>query len=133
MKGEMELEFVFKMLLYVVVIVVVISLLTVFRKDILTALNLCKVFPQGCQAGECKTSEVSQSVIDSSALKRYCDLCWGSTGSKNYGENCLCFILKGSYSPVEFASQNCILNCNKQASAVLFQYDNLLGKVFIKC
>ena len=134
MRGEMELEFVFKMFIYVVVILVVISLITVFRKDILTALNLCKLFPQACQeAGECKTSEVSQSVIDSSVLKIYCDFCWDKTGSKKYGENCLCFILKGSYSPVEFANQNCLLDCDKQASAVLFQYDYLLGKVFIKC
>ena len=129
----MELEFVFKMFIYVVVILVVISLITVFRKEILNSLNLCQIFPQGCQSGECKTSEVSEAIIDSNALKKYCDSCWGKTGSKKYGENCLCFILKGNFTPLTFSSQNCLLDCSKQATAVLINYDYLLGKVFIKC
>lgn len=130
----MELEYVFKMFLYIVVILVVISLIVTFRKQILTYLKLCDFLPQGCQQQiDCATYQVTEKTIDANTLRKYCSLCWDKTGQKDYRKDCLCYIVSGSYSPVEFANQNCELKCDKTVTSVFFAYDNLLEKVYIKC
>jgi hypothetical protein len=134
MKG-MAIEFIFKMFLYVVVILVVISLIIHFREEILTTLNLCDYVPGGCQKREeCTPIQSTETSITEIVLKKYCDLCWLKTGEKNYPKDCICYIVKGSFSPSTFTlSDYCDLRCNKEATSVIFTYNQLLKKVLIEC
>jgi hypothetical protein len=134
MKGQVVLEYPFQMFLYIVVILVVISLIITFRTQILTYLKLCDYLPQGCQSQqECSTFQTKETTIDTSVLTKYCNLCWDKTGKIDYGKDCLCYIVSGSYSPITFTNKNCELKCDKQATAVFFAYDNLLKEISIKC
>lgn len=133
MKG-MALELVFKMFLYIVVIMVVISLIIFFRDSIISALNLCQFLPSGCPPKEeCPTIEVTEGQITSSTIDKYCSLCWSKTGAKNYGKNCLCYVVKGDFSPFAYSNPNCELKCSKPATSLIFTYDSLLRKINIGC
>lgn len=129
----MILEYPFKIFLYVIVIIVVIGLIVTFRNQILTSLNLCQFIPQGCQQQECYTYEVSEAAMNEAVLKKYCDLCWGKTGKIDYGKDCLCYVVRGSYSSITFTYENCELKCTTGATSLLFAYDGLLKKIYIKC
>lgn len=135
MKGQMELEYPFKIFLYVVVILVVIGLIVTFRNQILTYLKLCQYTPQGCSEQErCTTISSKETTITATELKKYCDRCWDRTGRKEYKDDCLCYVVTGSYSPTAFTDENCELKCdNADATSLLFSYDGLLQKIYIKC
>jgi hypothetical protein len=133
MKGQMVLEYPFNIFLYAIVIIVVIGLIISFRNQIISSLNLCQFIPQGCQQQECSTIEATETAIDEDVLRKYCDLCWSKTGKMEYKKDCLCYVVRGSYSPVAFAYENCELDCSKDATSVLFAYDSLLKKIYIKC
>jgi hypothetical protein len=134
MKGQMVLEYPFNIMLYVVVILVVIGIIIAFKDQIITSFNLCQFTPQGCGSPQqCSTNQASEPTIDSAVLKKYCDLCWRTTGYVNYNKDCLCYVVSGSFSPVAFTNDNCELNCNKQANSLMFSYDRFLKKVYIKC
>ena len=134
MKGQMVLEYPFKIFIYIVVVLVVISLIITFMNQILTSLNLCQFTPQGCQQQqECSTIEAAEIAINEAVLRKYCSFCWDKTGKIDYGKDCLCYVVSGSYSPIAFTYENCELNCSKQATSLLFAYDGLLKKIYIKC
>ena len=136
MKGDMALEYPFKLLLYVVVILVVVGLIIAFNKQIREYLVnvLCQLLPQGCQSnGDCTTYDSTETVIDQKVLKYYCDACWTKTGRNEYQKDCLCYIVKGSFTPTTFTNENCELQCTKGASAVLFSYNHFAKTVEIKC
>jgi len=133
MKGQMVLEYPFKIFIYIVVVLVVISLIITFRNQILTSLNLCQFTPQGCQQQECSTIEAAETTINEAVLRKYCNFCWDKTGKIDYKKDCLCYVVRGSYSPIGFTYENCELECDKEATSLLFAYDALLKKIYIKC
>lgn len=133
MKGQIALEYVFQMLIIVVVILVVVSLIIVFRNQILNYLKICDLLPQFCRSQECYTSEMSEQTIDADALNRYCNSCWDKTGKNHYEKDCLCYIVKGSYSPTMFYNKNCDLKCNKTSSSLVFYYDRISKSISITC
>lgn len=132
MKG-LALEYVFKMFLYFVVVVVVLGLIINFRSQIIEALNLCDYIP-GCKREEkCETILAKEAVIDENVLNKYCNLCWSKTGLRDYKENCVCYVVRGSFSPLAFSNQNCELKCNLNSESLIFSYNSLFKKVFIEC
>jgi len=133
MKG-LALEFVFKMFLYVVVVMVVISLIVFFRNSIISALNLCQYLPFTCpQKEECSTLQVTENQITANILDKYCSLCWLKTGEKDYKKDCLCYVVKGSFSPFSYSNQNCELKCSNEATSLIFTYNSLFKKIIIEC
>jgi hypothetical protein len=133
MKG-LALEFVFKMFLYIVVIMVVVGLIVFFRDSIISALNLCQYLPSGCpQKEECSTVQATEAQITASILDKYCNLCWSKTGAKDYQKDCLCYIVKGSFSSFPYSNQNCELKCSNQATSLIFTYSSLFKKIIIEC
>lgn len=134
MKGDMELEYPFKIFLYIVILLVVISFVIHFKDEILSYLNLCQFLPQGCQQAVCSTDEVKESVVDEAKLIKYCDDCWRKTGEGNYNEDCLCSIVKGNFSPIPgFKHDNCELKCDKETSSIILNYNHYLKTVYIEC
>lgn len=134
MKGYMILEYPFKMFLYLVVILVVIGLVLTFRDQIINALNLCQYIPQGCpKQEECPTTQAKEMIIDEAVLRKYCNLCWERVGKGEYKKDCLCFVVSGKYTPIKFEHANCELGCDEEVTSVLFVYDGLLKKIYIKC
>ena len=134
MKGAMELEYPFKVFLYIVVIVVVIGLVITLKDKIYSNINFCYYLPQFCrQNGECSTVQATREVISEATLKEYCNSCWDKTGKKDYKESCMCYIVTGNYSPISFESENCELKCSKSSGFLTFTYDKYLKKVFIDC
>lgn len=131
---EMALEYPFKIFIYVVVAVVVIGLMITFRNQILDFLNLCQFMPQGCEEQrECFTIESTEAIINEASLRKYCDFCWRKTGELDYKKDCLCYVVSGSYSPIPFTHENCVLDCNKDATSVRFSYDSIIKKIYIRC
>jgi len=131
MKGDMVLEYPFKMFLYMVVFLVVVGLILTLSR---THIDFCKFTPQGCENEErCATHESTETVITEAILRKYCDSCWAKTGKIDYKEDCLCYVVTGDYSPISFTYSNCELNCIKNATAIKFSYDSLLKKIQIKC
>ena len=134
MKGAMELEYPFKVFLYIVVILVVVSLVVKFKEKISSAISFCEHLPQFCQQDSaCSTVQATRGVISEATLKEYCNSCWDKTGKKDYKESCMCYIVTGNYSPVSFESENCELNCSKSSGFLTFTYDKYFKKVFIDC
>ena len=134
MKGEMELEYPFKVFLYVVVILVVVSLVITFKQQIASTINFCQHLPQFCQEdSECSTVQVKREVISEAVIREYCNSCWDKTGKKEYGESCMCYIVAGEYSTVNFESENCELRCSKSSGFLSFTYDKYFKEVFIDC
>ena len=96
-------------------------------------LKLPCFFP-GCEGPkECETFRVDESVIDANVLKKYCDLCWERTGKLNYPQDCLCYVIKGSFSPISFSHPNCELKCSSPATAVFIEYRIVDGNITIEC
>lgn len=132
MKG-LALEYVFKMFLYLVVVLVVLGLIINFRNQIIEALNLCQYVP-GCKREEkCETILVKEVMVNENILNKYCNFCWGKTGLKDYKENCLCYVVKGSFSPFAFNNPDCELKCTSDSDILFFKYDSLFKKIFIEC
>ena len=130
MKGFMALEYPFKVLLYLVVIIVVIGIVLVFRKEI-SNINFCWIW--GCQQKACETVRVSESTIDRQVLDKYCELCWGKTGAADLKEDCLCYVVSGSFTPFAYTSQHCDLKCNSDSQFLTFSYSHLPKKILIEC
>ncbi len=131
MKGFMVLEYPFKMLLYLVVIVVVIGIILFFRKEIMSGLNFCWI--GGCHPEPCKTVRVNEASIDTSVLDKYCNLCWQKTGKIGLKEDCLCYVVSGSFTPFAYTSEHCVLKCNSNSQFVTFTYSHLFNQIFIEC
>jgi len=133
MKGEIVLEYPFKIFLYLVVAIVVIGLVVGFRNQILQFFNLCQFIPQGCQRERCSVRLTKEADISKDLLEKYCRLCWDETGKNDYKEDCLCFVVSGKFHPIEFSQENCELICNKDSTSIQFIYYHLLKKIYIKC
>jgi hypothetical protein len=135
MRGSMELEYIFKMLLYIVVILVVIGIIVGIRPEILDALKLCRYLPSGCEEDkECSNLQVSESIITESTLNKYCKFCWDKTGAKEDARDCMCYVVSGSYSPLTASlPEYCELKCNKEATSIWFSYSSLFKKITIGC
>ena len=112
---------------------VVISLIVFFRNSIISALNLCQYLPSGCPQEECSTIQTNEDQITASILDKYCDLCWSKTGAKDYKKDCLCYVVKGNFSPFTYSNQNCELKCSNQATSLIFTYSSLFKKITIEC
>jgi hypothetical protein len=134
-KGQTAaLEFPFKTILYIVVAVVIIGFIITFRDQIIVFLKVCDLVPQACSSqSKCFTNEFTEKTLDQSTLEKYCDGCWEKGGRGTAKEDCLCFIVKGNYSPTVFTNENCELSCDKEAASLLVEYDYLFKKVYIKC
>ncbi|MEM5853190.1 MAG: hypothetical protein QW228_02315 [Candidatus Aenigmatarchaeota archaeon] len=133
MKG-MALEYVFKMFLYVVVVIVVISLIIHFREEISSSLKLCEYLSIGCGEEKCETIQASEDRLEEKVIKKYCDLCWRKTGSKDYGKDCFCYIVSGSFFVNNYnLPEYCEMECRKDATSLIFIYNSLMKKVFVQC
>lgn len=132
--AEMALETVFQMFIYIVVIMVVIGIIIYFRENILSALNLCDYIPGGCpQREECSVIHSTETSITETVLNKYCSFCWGKTGAKNYGKDCICYVVSGTFSPMSYVNEHCELKCSREATSLVFTYNQLFGKIFIEC
>jgi len=130
MKGFMALEYPFKVLLYLAVIIVVIGIVLFFRKQI-SSINFCWIW--GCQQKACETVRVNENIIDQQVLDKYCNLCWQKTGSVDLKEDCICYIVNGSFSPIAYSSEHCNLRCTSNSQFLTFTYSHLFNKVYIEC
>jgi hypothetical protein len=135
MRGAMELEYIFKMVLYIVVILVVIGMIVAIRPQILENLKLCEYLPGGCEKEqECQTLQASESSITEYALNKYCKFCWGKTGAVDAKNDCLCYVVKGNYSAIAASlPEYCELKCGKDATSVMLSYSSLFKKITIGC
>jgi hypothetical protein len=134
MKGQVSLEYPFKMLIYTVVFLVVVGLVVIFREQIVNGLKICQLLPYICkEQNQCSTIEVRQATISETIMKNYCNSCWEKTGKKDSTKDCLCYIVKGIYYPIGFQQENCELKCDKETDTLLFMYDGIRKKVYINC
>jgi hypothetical protein len=126
----MALEYPFKMLLYLVVIIVVIGIILAFRKEI-SSINFCWIW--GCQPKACETVRVNENLIDQQVLDKYCNLCWQKTGAAELKEDCICYIVNGSFTPFTYSSEHCELKCTSASQFITFTYSHLFNNVSIEC
>jgi hypothetical protein len=135
MRGAMELEYIFQMVLYIVVILVVVGIIVAVRPQIIDSLKLCQYLPKGCgEVKKCSSLQSSESMITETSLNKYCKLCWDKTGAKDSTEDCLCYVVSGTYSPATANLPDyCELKCEKEATSLLFSYSQLFKKITITC
>lgn len=135
MKAQMALEEVFKIVIFVVVALIVIGLVINFRDQIVQGLKLCDWSPSSCaKQEECSTNQADEINIDDSVLNRYCDSCWSKSGKVDLDQDCLCYIVKGTFTPlITNLPSYCQLTCNKNTTSILVYYDSVLKIVSIGC
>jgi hypothetical protein len=126
----MALEYPFKILLYVVVIVVVISIILLLRKEV-ASLNFCWIWK--CEEKECKTVRASENFIGKAVIDKYCNLCWQKSGEIELKEDCLCYVVSGSFTPLNYVSEHCELKCNSNSQFLTFTYSSIFKKIFVEC
>jgi hypothetical protein len=113
---------------------VVVSLIIYFRDSIISSLNLCQYLPLGCpKKEECSTLQATEGQITETILDKYCGLCWSRTGAKDLKIDCLCYVVKGDFSPFTYSNQNCELKCSGKTKSLIFAYNSLLKKITIEC
>ena len=83
---------------------------------------------------KCSSLQSSESMITETSLNKYCKLCWDKTGAKDSTEDCLCYVVSGTYSPATANLPDyCELKCEKEATSLLFSYSQLFKKITITC
>ena len=128
----LELEYPIQILILIVTALVVVGIILNLQH---TAINFkfpCFIPPCESQT-EVKMSIASEKVITEDVLKKYCNLCWGKTGAMGYKKDVVCYIVKGSYSPIIFDSENCKLKCFDTVTSVFVSYHFLDKQVTIEC
>ncbi len=132
----MELEYPFKIILYLVVIAVLIGIILSFKSKIM---NFC-FFPPCEKKEECgiETQKVSEKTIDENVIDKYCFLCLSK--SENCQNDKVCYIMSLDES-FDFENdyilvsdpEKCEITCNKNTQLVYFSYNYLEDKVQIGC
>ncbi|MCX8178772.1 MAG: hypothetical protein N3D75_03015 [Candidatus Aenigmarchaeota archaeon] len=129
---SLEMETVFKYLLYTFVVLVIIGILVVFKDKIL---RLCLIPP--CEKDLCdvKTVAVSEPSFQGT-VEKYCDFCYQKANQCK--QDVICYIV--SYdSPVQstfYIPSNtgiCNYQCNKETSTLYFTYSYLSNMVIVGC
>lgn len=134
----MELEYPFKIMLYLAVIVILTGIMATFRSKIT---NLC-FFPPCEKEETCnvKTQPSNENILDSSVLEKYCSLCWEKNKRGECGESSVCNVVSlavpsnpSSYDINPSISQYCSITCSRDVTSFIVQYDRINKKILIAC
>ncbi|MFH0711019.1 MAG: hypothetical protein V1944_00405 [Candidatus Aenigmatarchaeota archaeon] len=114
MKGQMSLEYVFRIIILIVTVIVIIGLILNFSNDIKSAVDefTCKFFPcsneKNCPDKKTieKNSFISQEI---STYIQSCDSCYSSIPEGDQ-KDVVCYLLIGKTSPYFQADKTVILN-----------------------
>lgn len=129
----MELELPIKIFILIVAALVVIGIIITFRDRITDITFPC--FGPNCEE-KSETVEpitVDESQITQTVLEKYCNLCWQKTGAADYKKDTVCYIVKGSFSPISFSHEHCQLKCKNTATSVFVDYKYLDKNIIIEC
>jgi hypothetical protein len=132
----MELEYVFKIMLYLFVVAVIIGIMIVFKSKFV---NICFLPPcekkESCDVSPIKTSqfELTEDVID-----KYYYLCLEK--SKECDQDVFCYIITldtpinpSILNPQCFLNNECDIACDKDVNMVYITYKKISGRVQIGC
>jgi hypothetical protein len=131
----MELEYPFKIILYLVVIMVLIGILYTMKNKIV---NIC-FFPPCEKENECDVSPSrTNEDINEATINKYSYLCFDK--SKNCKQDVLCYIISSDVSakpsslkPECLNNDLCEITCNKDVNMVYINYNWIKSKVEIGC
>lgn len=134
----MELEYPFKVILYLIVVLILIGIMTTFRNKIT---NLC-LFPPCEKEEKCdvKPQQSNENILDSNVLEKYCSLCWEKNKRGECGESSVCnvVLLSNEANPSQHTinpsvSQYCSVTCSRDVTYFIVQYDRINKKILIAC
>jgi hypothetical protein len=131
----MELEYVFKMLLYLFVVVVLIGIIIVFKSKFM---NFC-LLPPCEKEKECDVSPVKVSgQLTENVIDKYSSLCMDK--SKDCKQDVFCYIIAldnsgnpTSLQPSCLSTNKCEIACDKDVNMVYVTYKWMRDKVQIGC
>jgi len=128
----LALEYIAKFIIAIIAIILIVGLVG----RILNVNSLC-FFPF-CEekSNEINTRIVRENRIDESVMKKYCKLCWDKTGKVDYKTDALCYVVLGDYAPISpDLEEYCEFRCGRldHATAILFEFSSINGKIIIEC
>lgn len=134
---SMELEYPFKIILYMAVVVILIGIAIVFRNKII---NWC-FFPP-CENEKCdiKTQTSTENAIDSNILEKYCNICWEKNKRGECSESNVCNVVSlnnpgnpSLYNINPPVNEYCSISCSKIVTSFFVEYDKINRKIIISC
>ncbi|MEM5776906.1 MAG: hypothetical protein QXJ06_00465 [Candidatus Aenigmatarchaeota archaeon] len=133
----MELEYPFKIALYMFVVAVVIGILLVFKTKFV---NMCFIPPCDKEKNmECLNEPVKivEDILDENVLDKYYMLCLQK--SKDCQKDIFCYIISlNEYSNPSLMQPNCLqenceITCDKDVNMIYIFYKWSKGKIEIGC
>lgn len=137
---SMELEYPFKVILFLIVVMILVGIMITFREKLM---KIC-FFPPCGKESVCETNsgptQSQQSVMNKDVLEKYCNLCWQRNNEGKCNEDRACYFVSfpTASNPSSFplspdVSNYCSVKCNRDATSILVGYDWIDKKVIIEC
>lgn len=111
MKGDLALEYIFRIVIMLVTVAVMIGLIYTFSSDIRSSIDkfLSSLFGKSAPPG---TKTISQDTFSSREIATFIDSCYSSNKAlpENEQKDTVCFVLLAKTSPYFNVDTNSILN-----------------------
>ncbi|MBU5688679.1 MAG: hypothetical protein KQA41_00410 [Candidatus Aenigmarchaeota archaeon] len=132
---SMELEYPFKIMLYLVVVLVLIGIMMAFKDKIL---KIC-FFPPCEQKTKCdfETQNVQEIDANENIIAKYCFLCYEK--SKECEKDKICYIVSFennfdfSNDYIDIGEEKCEITCLKNTNMLYFSYSYFEDKIKVGC
>lgn len=132
----MELEYPFKIALYMFVVAVIVGILLMFKTKFV---NICFIPPCNEENIECLNEpvRVSEDILDENVLDKYYKLC--SEKSKDCKKDVFCYIisLASNSNPTSLIpsclDENCEITCDRDVNMIYIFYKWPNEKIEIGC